>query len=154
MGLCLKKSGEVDAAVFRQQYIPQTLEQVNNAERDAEKLRSGQGDDLVYRDLLADKAGPQVSGEPGIEEERESDKCGSISGSEDGSESEAEEAGEGDATGAADPFAKKKPRGKTFEDKEAKRQHKRQVKEEKREQRAKKMPKHIKKRLVNTTKRR
>ncbi|KKA17663.1 Non-specific serine/threonine protein kinase, partial [Rasamsonia emersonii CBS 393.64] len=151
-----QKSGEneVDAAVFRQQYIPQTLEQVYDAERDAEKLRSGQGDDLVYRDLLADKSRPHVSEEPGSEEERESDHSGGVSVSEDGSESEAEEAGEGNATAAADPFAKKQPRGKKFVDKEAKRQHKHQVKEEKREKRAKKMPKHIKKRLVNTTKRR
>ncbi|KAL1964946.1 hypothetical protein VTN77DRAFT_6299 [Rasamsonia byssochlamydoides] len=152
---------EVDAAVFRQQYIPQTLEQVYDVERDAEKFRSGQGDELVYRDLLADKkptTRPAVSGDAVVDEGRESDRSGSVSVSEDGSESEAEEEageGEGGETAApADPFAKKPPRGKKFQDKEAKREHKRQVKEEKREQRAKKMPKHIKKRLVNTTKRR
>ncbi|KAF2858010.1 RIO1-domain-containing protein [Piedraia hortae CBS 480.64] len=46
-----------------------------------------------------------------------------------------------------------KPRGKRFEDKEAKKQHKMLVKEEKREQRKHKMPKHVKKQLVSSTSR-
>ncbi|KAL1884452.1 Serine/threonine-protein kinase rio1 [Paecilomyces lecythidis] len=131
---------EVDAAVFRQQYIPQTLEQVYDVERDAEKLRTGRGDDLVYRDLLAQKkkATDGTSGE--VESDGQSDQSGgvSVSGSESDSDGE-----------PSDPFEKKQPRGKRFEDKDAKREHKRQVKEEKREQRAKKMPKHLKKKLVN-----
>ena len=45
--------------------------------------------------------------------------------------------------------ADKKPRGKRFEDKEAKKEHKKAVKEEKRERRKEKMPKHLKKKLVN-----
>ncbi|KAL2219644.1 RIO1 family-domain-containing protein, partial [Thermoascus aurantiacus ATCC 26904] len=127
---------EVDAAVFRQQYIPQTLEQVYDVERDAEKLRTGRADELVYRDLLAvNKLKPAPPGpEATAAGDAESDHSG---GDKD-----------------KDPFAKKKPRGKRFEDKDAKREHKRQVKEEKREQRAKKMPKHVKKRLVAISKRR
>ena len=69
----------------------------------------------------------------------------SVSISGNGSESEGNE--------ETDPFAKKQPRGKRFEDKDVKRDHKRLVKEEKREQRSKKMPKHIKKKLVNASKR-
>ena len=46
---------EVDNEVFRKQYIPQTLDQVYDFERDAEKVGKGQKDDLVYRNLLADK---------------------------------------------------------------------------------------------------
>ncbi|GAD96184.1 serine/threonine-protein kinase RIO1 [Paecilomyces variotii No. 5] len=135
---------EVDAAVFRQQYIPQTLEQVYDVERDAEKLRTGHGDDLVYRDLLAQKkkATDGTAGE--AESDGQSDQSGgvSVSGSESDSDGE-----------PSDPFEKKQPRGKRFEDKDAKRDHKRQVKEEKREQRAKKMPKHLKKKLVNQSSR-
>lgn len=132
---------EVDAAVFRQQYIPQTLEQVYDVERDAEKLRSGHGKDLVYRDLLADT--PDARAET-AEEGAESDESGGVSIPGDSSESNPDS--------LADPFAKKPPRGRKFEDRDAKRDHKRQVKEERREQRTKKMPKHVKKRLINTTK--
>ncbi|BDD60944.1 protein kinase rio1 [Monascus purpureus] len=139
---------DVDTAVFRQQYIPQTLEQVYDFERDAEKVRAGQGSDLVYRDLLADKkpaAEDGVDGDEDEDEDEDSDVSGGVSIS--GSESEDAE------REAKDPFAKKPPRGKRFEDKDAKREHKRQVKAEKREQRSKKMPKHVKKRLVSESSR-
>lgn len=133
---------EVDTAVFRQQYIPQTLEQVYDVERDVEKLQAGEGDDLVYRDLLANRGKARAADEaaPPASEDG-SEESGGVSVSD----------GESEAEGA-DPFAKKPPRGKRFEDKDAKRDHKRQVKEEKREQRAKKIPKHIKKKLINASK--
>lgn len=140
------KDDEVDLAVFRQQYIPQTLEQVYDVERDVEKLRAGKGEDLVYRDLLATKSKKgDESGVDGEEDGEEgSDASGGVSISDAGSASGEEE---------DDPFAKKPPRGKRFEDKESKKEHKKQIKEEKREQRAKKMPKHIKKKLINSSKR-
>ncbi|OJJ47289.1 hypothetical protein ASPZODRAFT_132274 [Penicilliopsis zonata CBS 506.65] len=130
---------DVDTAVFRQQYIPQTLEQVYDFERDAEKVRDGEGSDLVYRNLLAtDKSAAQKD----TAEQSDSEISGgvSVSGSEDDEQD-----------GETDPFAPKQPRGKRFEDKDSKRDHKRQVKEAKREQRANKMPKHLKKRLVATS---
>ncbi|KAJ5777580.1 Serine/threonine-protein kinase RIO1 [Penicillium odoratum] len=132
------ESEEVDTAVFRQQYIPQTLEQVYDVERDAEKVHAGTGTDLVYKDLLATGKVKQAV----YEDESESDASGgvSVSGSESGDEEEEK-----------DPFAPKPPRGKRFEDKDAKREHKAKVKEEKRDQRTKKMPKHLKKKLVSTS---
>ncbi|KAL5361097.1 RIO1 family-domain-containing protein [Aspergillus floccosus] len=128
---------EVDTAVFRQQYIPQTLEQVYDIERDAEKVRAGEGEDLVYRDLLASKKAASQDDES----DNESDVSRGVSAEESGSEDE------------DDPFAKKQPRGKRFEDKDSKREHKQKVKEEKREKRASKMPKHMKKRLVSSSSR-
>ncbi|KAA8644027.1 hypothetical protein EYZ11_005114 [Aspergillus tanneri] len=130
---------EVDTAVFRQQYIPQTLEQVYDFERDAEKVHAGKGSDLVYRDLLADE---------GSRKKRESDAGSDTSGGVfvDGSDPEEEEDDEN-----KDPFEKKPPRGRRFEDKDSKREHKQKVKEEKREKRASKMPKHMKKRLVSSS---
>ncbi|MCJ1279484.1 protein kinase rio1 [Puttea exsequens] len=53
----------------------------------------------------------------------------------------------------ADQFARRTPRGKGFEDKEAKKEHKKQVKEEKKVQQENKMPKRVKKRLVNNSSR-
>lgn len=137
-----QEAEEVDTAVFRQQYIPQTLEQVYDVERDAEKIRDGGGADLVYGDLLATSK-PKTTN---VEVDEESDASGgvSISGSESEEEGEIVE---------RNPFAKKPPRGKRFEDKDSKREHKAKVKEEKREQRANKMPKNLKKRLVSTSSR-
>jgi RIO kinase 1 len=144
---------EVDTAVFRQQYIPQTLEQVYDVERDAEKVKFGEGADLVYRDLLADRSNPlrstkgsdlPVTGAE-ADDDYDSDQSGGVSllhgASSEGTDDE-------------DRFAKPTPRGKKHEDKEEKRLHKQKVKEEKREQRAKKIPKHVKKKLVSATKRR
>jgi RIO kinase 1 len=133
-----QEAEDIDTAVFRQQYIPQTLEQVYDVERDAERIRDGQGADLIYGDLLAGgKKKTDVE-----EEDLASDASGGVSVS--GSDSEDDE---------TDPFAKKAPRGKRFEDKDSKRDHKAKVKEEKREQRANKMPKHMKKRLVSSSSR-
>ncbi|PGH29836.1 Atypical/RIO/RIO1 protein kinase [[Emmonsia] crescens] len=142
---------EVDAAVFRQQYMPQTLEQVYDVERDVEKLRKGQGQDLVYRELLANEGDATTTrasrgAADGEAEEEGSDESGGVSLSDEGSES-------GSQVDDKDPFAKKPPRGKRFEDKDTKKDHKRLVKEEKREQRTKKIPKHIKKKLINGSKR-
>src|SRR5438045_2842235 len=49
---------EVDYEVFRQQYIPQTLEQDYDIERDTEQVGKGGADLLVYRNLLADTVVP------------------------------------------------------------------------------------------------
>ena len=133
---------EVDNEVFRNQYIPQTLEQVYDVERDAAQVGKGGQDDLIYRDLLAQKLAP---GDPGT-------KDGMVLGSNDDTDDQSRDSGNsGDGDDVSDPFAKKDPRGKRFEDKDAKKEHKKQVKEEKRVQREKKMPKHIKKKLISSS---
>ncbi|KAB8264353.1 RIO1 family-domain-containing protein [Aspergillus pseudonomiae] len=132
---------ELDTAVFRQQYIPQTLEQVYDIERDAEKVHAGEGEDLVYRDLLA--SGKSAAQPDDAESDAGSDVSGGVSVEGSGSDEENDE--------EKDPFDKGTPRGKRFVDKDTKRDHKQKVKEEKREKRANKMPKHMKKRLVSTS---
>lgn len=138
---------EVDNEVFRNQYIPQTLEQVYDIERDAEKVSKGGQDSLVYKNLLADRivppigestspngdAGPNHSEGASSEDERD----------DDGSSSE--------DSGDESRFEKGTPRGKRFEDKDAKKEHKKAVKEEKREKRKEKLPKHIKKKLISSS---
>ena len=101
---------EVENEVFRKQYIPQTLDQVYDFERDAEKVVKGQKDDLVYRNLLADRI-PMSSG-------NEADAEDTMGGS-----SEHESEGNGSGSEESDDesrFEKGTPRGKRFEDKEAK----------------------------------
>ena len=139
---------EVDNEVFRNQFIPQTLEQVYDIERDAEQVGKGGKDELVYRDLLADKVDTGTSvprGEADVSEAEEDSDEG-----EKSSDSQRSGSGNDDDDGT-DPFAKKPPRGKRFEDKETKKEHKKQVKETNKEKREKKMPKYIKKKLISTS---
>ena len=131
---------EVDNEVFRNQYIPQTLEQVYDVERDAEQVGRSGKDDLIYQGLLAGKVASSTPTNDA--DEMASDGTSRSSDNHSAHSSDAE---------AADPFSKKGPRGKRFEDKEAKREHKKQVKEEKREQREKKIPKHVKKKIISST---
>ena len=126
-----------DTEVFRHQYIPQTLEQVYDVERDVSEVAKGRQDNLVYRDLLAAKLS---DGLPALTEDDGVSEDSVVSGENDDEEND-----------ESDPFEKKSPRGKRFEPKESKKEHKKQVKEEKRVQRENKMPKHVKKKLINSS---
>ncbi|KAM7213675.1 putative serine threonine-protein kinase [Rhypophila decipiens] len=136
---------EVDNEVFRNQYIPQTLDQVYDIEKDAQKLDAGQGKDLVYKNLLADQVVHSKEGEKEdateSASEEGSDDGASLGGSDDDSEVD------------QSIFEKGRPRGRKFDDKEEKKQHKLAVKEAKREKRKDKIPKAVKKKLVSTTSR-
>lgn len=128
-----RKAEENDEEVFRNQYIPQTLDQVYDIERDAELVNSGHGNDLIYQGLLA---GKPAEGVPVSQNESD--------GSQEASDSEDTASGDEDES----RFEKGTPRGKRNMDKDTKREHKKAVKEEKREKRKDKMPKHLKKKLV------
>ncbi|KAI8671807.1 Serine/threonine-protein kinase RIO1 [Fusarium keratoplasticum] len=135
---------EVDNEVFRNQYIPQTLEQVYDIEKDAQKVNQGQGNDLVYSNLLADQViAPKKTEEADEEEGSTSDTDGEGASLDDDDESHDESR-----------FEKGTPRGRRFEDKDEKKAHKQAVKEAKREKRKEKMPKHLKKKIVASTSRR
>jgi RIO kinase 1 len=97
-----KAKQEIETEVFRQQYIPQTLDQVYDIERDAEQVGKEGASSLVYSNLLAGKKTEQD------EEESDFESGGvSVSGEEEESDDEAR-------------FAKGTPRGKRFEDKNIK----------------------------------
>lgn len=100
---------EVDNEVFRNQYIPKTLEQVYDVEMDGQKVAMGEGDSLVYKNLLADHVvdakKDDVQGSETSEEDSDSDEDGASLGSGE----------EGD-----DRFDKGRPRGRRFEDKDEK----------------------------------
>ncbi|KAI9166551.1 Serine threonine- kinase rio1 [Paramyrothecium foliicola] len=151
---------EVDNEVFRNQYIPQTLEQVYDIEKDAQRLGKGEGDQLVYKNLLADQVvAGKAEGEESKDEEGTSEED-----SGEGAELDSDESGD------EENFEKGRPRGRRFEDKDEKKvsanisfscmptnasqQHKQAVKEAKREKRKEKMPKHLKKKIVSSTSRR
>ncbi|KAK7427211.1 Serine/threonine-protein kinase rio1 [Neonectria magnoliae] len=134
---------EVDNEVFRNQYIPQTLEQVYDIEKDAQMVGKGEGNDLVYSNLLPDQLV-----KPKDAEKKEDEESTSASSDGEGASLDSDDSGD------ESRFEKGTPRGRRFEDKDEKKQHKQAVKEAKREKRKDKMPKHLKKKLVTTTSRR
>ena len=130
-----KQDTEVDDEVFRQQYIPQTLREVYDIERDSEAIKKGKGEGLVYQDLLANQPAPDDVAEEDEDEDEDE--------SEDDSDSDVSESA----------FDKGTPRGKKHEDKAEKKAHKLAVKEEKREKRKEKIPKHVKKKMISSSSR-
>lgn len=128
---------QVEDEVFRQQYIPQTLREVYDIERDAEQLKQDGGEELVYQDLLA--AQPKANGDDAHDTANE--------------QTEGSDLEDDDDDPGKDEFEKGPPRGKRFEDKDAKKAHKLAVKEEKREKRKDKLPKHLKKKMISQTSR-
>jgi RIO kinase 1 len=133
----VKARQEVDNEVFRQQYIPQTLEQVYDFERDASKVSKEGASAVVYGNLLADKKNqPSSASEEQLGDEEDTTEETDGSGSEEDSDDESR-------------FEKGTPRGKKHVAKEEKAAHKKAVKEEKREKRKEKIPKHLKKKMIS-----
>lgn len=127
---------EVDNEVFRKQYIPQTLNDVYDAERDSTQVKEEGRNALVYKDLLADTKAETAAKQDDI------DQSGNDSSADDSDR-------DSDDDSETDSDADSKPRGKRFQDKEEKKAHKQAVKEEKREKRKTKMPKAMKKKLIS-----
>jgi RIO kinase 1 len=126
---------EENDEVFRHQYIPQTLDQVYDIERDAELVNAGEGSKLPYQALLADKVAQPNS---------------SDASNDDGDS----EAGDSDSSEVDQSIFDKGPgRGKKNMDHDEKLAHKKAIKEEKQEKRKNKMPKHMKKKLVSQSSR-
>lgn len=158
---------EVDNAVFRKQYIPQTLDEVYDAERDARTLHQEGRDALVYKDLLAPLKGEEQASSTTKQEQPPTSALADLDLNHDNEEEEAtggvalhrtssgaSSASAPDSNSASgsdsdSDFADRgPPRGKRFQDKDEKKAHKERVKAEKREKRKEKMPKAEKKRLI------
>ncbi|PLW53840.1 hypothetical protein PCANC_03569 [Puccinia coronata f. sp. avenae] len=139
-----------DEAVFRHAYIPRTLNEVYDAERDVEKLRKGEGKQLIYASLTGLAPSPQQKlpsnqTQPLKEkyQEDEVDASHSSSGSEPDVDQSDEHMSEEDPA-----LFDSKPRGHRFEPKDEKKERKQLVKEQQRDRRKQKIPKSTKKRLV------
>ena len=134
-----EEDDEVDNEVFRKQYIPQTLNEVYDAERDIHQAKTDGHDTLVYKDLLAASRDPV---------DCQNGNAADIDASEDEGVALDEEESDDDESDGSETDEPGKPRGKRFQDKDEKKAHKQKVKEEKREKRLTKMPKFMKKKLV------
>lgn len=174
-----EEDDEVENEVFRKQYIPQTLDEVYDAERDASQIKTSGREALVYKDLLApskeellkhaaaedpSKNIATLTTRPTLTENTPSTDFPDEGQGEGGvslvpgnaltSDSASHEGGSAHSDSDVDSDASSseadaRPRGKRFQDKDSKREHKKKVKEEKREKRATKMPKAVKKKLVS-----
>lgn len=98
-----------DEAIFLNSYIPRTLSEVYDPERDVGLVQGGKGGDLIYaRSGGVGIVGVDRAGQKTIAEEEE----------EDGDEDNDEDGSEGSDSGEG--FVEKGPRGKRHEDKDAK----------------------------------
>ncbi|CAE6448280.1 unnamed protein product [Rhizoctonia solani] len=142
----LEVSNKQDDAVFLQSYIPRTLNDVYDPERDIERLQRGEGKELIYGDL---------TGVVRINEGMKGLAVKETNGDEDGDPEDSEQvmdSSEEETAGEGTGFVEKKARGKRHEDKDAKKERKKAAKEEAREKRKHKMPKAEKKRMIKATK--
>ncbi|OSS49302.1 hypothetical protein B5807_05797 [Epicoccum nigrum] len=138
------KREEENDDVFRNQYIPQTLDQVYDIERDAELVNAGEASSLPYQDLLASKTAT------GADAHTSAGDGGSVEGGVHLESSDESDGSEVDQS----IFDKGPSRGKKNMDHDEKLAHKKAVKAEKAEKRKEKMPKHLKKKLVSSSSRR
>lgn len=142
----------VNEEVFKKAYIPRTLEQVVDFERDAEKAKEGKAEEILYctltglkRDLTGVQAKPELL--------KDSKNGGSEAGPEDVNDKsheikDAGSSGSSDDESVSEDEADEQS-GKDSEEKEqtlSKKEHKKLVKEANRERRKNKTPKHVKKR--------
>ncbi|KAG1881951.1 RIO1 family-domain-containing protein [Suillus tomentosus] len=142
--------------IFRQSYIPRTLNEVYDAERDVELLTKGDGKNLIYAETIGlthptSGVSPEGEARPHVRFKGEEDvdlvdeEYTSDSEEEGSEEPEAAEGGEKNG------FDPRKPRGHRHEDREAKKERKKAVKTEAREKRKTKMPKAEKKRKTKSS---
>ncbi|KAF8903135.1 RIO1 family-domain-containing protein [Gymnopilus junonius] len=152
-------------SVFLHSFIPRTLNEVFDPERDVEKHK--RGDELIYADTIGlisfsdskDESAAQgkngtrtlntaTETEPSVRFEDQEVEFAENGDNSTGSE---DEESESDGSEEGNPFVEKKLRGHRHEDKEAKKERKKQVKAEAKEKRKNKMPKAEKKRIMKKT---
>ncbi|BGP50129.1 Serine/threonine-protein kinase rio1 [Rhodotorula kratochvilovae] len=142
----MARPGASDEAVFAQAYIPRTLDDVYDVERDVERVLRGEGDGLIYADITG-VASIHKKGEEG--EDAGKAPVGEGEAGSDGDSDEGSEDGDSDGEDSDDEEGKvRRPRGKKHEDKDEKKKRKQETKEKAREKRSTKMKKSEKARRV------
>ncbi|PWN39104.1 RIO1-domain-containing protein [Ceraceosorus guamensis] len=120
---------ESDEAVFKSSYIPRTLDEVYDPERDTDIVKAGGGQDLIYANVT------------GLPASKDRDY---IQPNLQASSNESEDEGSEDESSSDDEGHAHAPRGHRHEDRDAKKERKNAVKEAQREKRKSKMPKKVK----------
>jgi RIO kinase 1 len=114
-------------SVFLQSYIPRSLNEVYDPERDVAAINRGEGKGLIYADTIGLVEPPAPPSKEGAADTKpavrfEGIEEGEESVGEDESESENEEGDETDDH-SKDGYEERKPRGHRHEDREAKKVH-------------------------------
>ncbi|KZT73716.1 RIO1-domain-containing protein [Daedalea quercina L-15889] len=153
-----KADSAQEDAVFMRSYIPRTLNEVYDPERDVGALSRGEGANLIYKDVIG--LVPQKEG-AGVEKTALLAKAkvngskvrfeGDTADEKGGASEDEEDQSDGESDDENRDFDERRPRGHRHEDKEIKKERKKAVKEEAREKRKHKMPKAEKKRRVKAT---
>ena len=123
---------KVDDEVFMKAYIPRTLNEVYDPERDVGALARGEGEKLIYKDTIGIVApkekdetvdrkvrfdGNEDGDHDGSEDDQQS---GDESGEDDGGSDEEGDDSDGEGEEGEEGFVERKRRGHRHEDKEAK----------------------------------
>ncbi|KAI0076349.1 RIO1-domain-containing protein [Panus rudis PR-1116 ss-1] len=163
-----RKENAHEDEVFMRSYIPRTLNEVYDPERDVGVLTKGEGEKLIYKDTIGivAPATKEQQEKKGVRFEENGN--GEESNEEDSEDEEGDEEEESEGEEGKDEFKERKPRGHRHEDKDAKKvclhsthfrmavfteirtsqERKKAAKEEAREKRKHKMPKAEKKRKI------
>lgn len=141
----------IEDEIFMKSYIPTTLDEVIDIDRDTLIVEEGGGKNLVYADLLGTGVTTSIQ-QLDIQDDDEEDKASDGESASDNDDEEEEE--DEDESGSEDENGERKPRtprGKKNEDKDDKKDRKKKTKEEARERRKHKLPKAEKKRKIKTS---
>nr|GEU31651.1 serine/threonine-protein kinase RIO1-like [Tanacetum cinerariifolium] len=138
---------EIADAVFVQSYIPKTLDSVKHAERDVQRLTSGQDTgDMYYQTITGLKQARLIEEEQHheanlLKDDSPADPTKNSNSQDDGSQTETDEDEDSEDEDGSFSDGKMTP----SEKKAARKENKKKVKEEKREARKTKVPKAVKK---------
>ncbi|XP_066926541.1 serine/threonine-protein kinase RIO1-like isoform X1 [Clytia hemisphaerica] len=140
----LSQKDLIDEEVFKNAYIPQRLDEVIDYERDLEKAKDGDTENIYYANVTG--MNKELSGaKKGVHfADQDSGSGSEDSGTDDGESTDDEDDTAEPETEQCEESNKSK--------KELRKENKKAVKEENREKRKEKMPKHVKKRKERTSK--
>ncbi|WFD22640.1 non-specific serine/threonine protein kinase [Malassezia equina] len=140
------QNNEAEDAVFRQSYLPRTLDEIYDPERDSQLLRTGNVSSLIYSGVTGlDEVYEDTTGQADTALPPSSDAPVELgTGPSDEGTSDDESEDESD-TSTPDSLTPEAAKAKAKEDRKS---HKKQVKAENRERRKTKMPKAEKKRRM------
>ncbi|KAL3869725.1 hypothetical protein ACJMK2_042374 [Sinanodonta woodiana] len=152
----VSEQDKIDEEVFKNSYIPRTLDQVINFERDFEKAKKGETSEILYQivtGLRSDLTGAQQ--QPALlanDNAAGKDRDGEASDTdEEGDSDDDDETDENSDDGSESDPEKQDDKSKPFLDRQkhespnSKKERKKLVKEAQREKRKNKVPKHLKK---------
>ncbi|CAG8810853.1 28470_t:CDS:2, partial [Dentiscutata erythropus] len=145
---------KVDEEVFKQSYIPRTLGEVIDAERDTIKVAQGEGLSIDDKSESEDHGDHEDHGDDEDHEDEEDQEFQSekyILKEQDEKELEDNQIEQDSNDENVNDLFEKQSRGKRNEDKDVKKERKKLAKEEAREKRKHKMPKAEKKKKIKAT---